>query len=197
MVFKGGFFSGKMKIDDGEYTSLLKEYIDKRFSNVRIHLRGIKDGYKSNTAIDWRYLGVENKANFYLNGEKRLNFFFELEFLKDPGLRDIIRKNSRSGSEIDKSKILSRPRREYIDGDTKQLENLFADEENRKIKLESSSFREYIESLIKDGKITPDRDYYFISCRIKKIPKNPKDLFNAIWGYLIVGPLGSVTKLFR
>ena len=167
-----------MKTDGKKYESILKECIRDRFKNVSsVEVREIKEGYNSDTAIDWTYLGVENKSNFYLNGNKNLNIFFELEFLREEGLRERIAQSSKTGGEIDKaSRFLARPHREYMDGRKKQLEK-------------NSPFQEYVGDP-KKIKVDSKKDYYFVCCRIKRIPANPRKLIDTIWGYLMSIPVG-------
>jgi len=169
-----------MKIDPKKYNSILEDNLNKRFSQISaVRVRKINKGYNLDDARNWRYLKVEHISNFYLNGEKRLNFFIGLEFPRENGLRNKIEKNKKSGNLIDKLKLLSRPHREYMNGEEKQLEK-------------NSPFKKYINELAVQGEINPDKDYYFISCRIKKIPKNPNKLINNIWGNLIAPSAGSI-----
>jgi hypothetical protein len=171
-----------MKADEKKYNSLFMGYIKDRFQNISsVNVREISQGYSSDKAIDWVYLGIENKSNFYINGNDHLNFFFELEFSRKENLKEKIDKYSKSGNEIDEaSHFLARPHREYMRGNTKELPK-------------NSAFWNYS----KDIKINSDKDYYFISCKIKRIPDNPKELFDNIWGYLIKSPLMVITGLMQ
>ncbi len=173
-----------MAIDADLYTATFEENVKKRFQNIRsVKVRRLDAGFNSDFAVDWPYLGVDYKCNFYLNGEKRLNFFLELEFKRERGLRERL-ENAISGSKIEKLGMLNRPNREYFDSETGELHLHHVLEEQSGVER-GHVFKEYVNSLRNKGLIRKGNDYYFISCRIKKIPENPHALVDNIFGNII------------
>jgi hypothetical protein len=183
-----------MQIDPNKYTSVFEENVRKRFQNIHsVKVRGLKEGFNSDCAVDWPYLGVDYKCNFYVNGEKRLNLFIELEFERELGLRERL-EDAISGSKIEKSGMLNRPHREYFDSEKREFHQHHVLEEQKKLSGlsieermigESSIFKKYVDLLFEKGLIRKEKDYYFISCRIKKIPEDPNTLVDNIFGNII------------
>lgn len=195
-----------MKIDPHKYTSAFEKNIRKRFENASsVKIRKIERGYNSDYAVDWPYLGVEYKVNFYVNGEKRLNFFIELEFERKNGLREKL-EDVISGSKIEKSSFLNKPEREYFDSEEKEFHKHHLLEEQKKLqgvpiggeKIRGYSiFKEYVDMLEGKKLIRKGKDYYFISCRIKRIPENPNVLVNALFGGIIAPIYSVIMHSFR
>lgn len=183
-----------MLIDVGGYTRAFEENVRERFKNVSsVKVQSVKGGYKSPSAVDWPYSGVDFRGNFYVNGEQRLNFFIELEFNQTPGLRQRL-EHALSGDKIEDSGMLNRPHREYFDSETGELHPHHISEEQSRVRgapagvTGSSFFREYVDSLAGKRAVKKGRDRYFISCRIKRVPKNPRDLVDNIFGN-VIGPI--------
>lgn len=155
-----------------KYTSVLGEVIKKRFKGIDIGFREIR-GYNSSSAIDWKYKGIECKANFYSDRGK-LFFYMELEVPKREGLVERIGEESISNRKIDKvSRFLTRPHREIFEGKQSSLSN-------------PNRICYKVHCRIKQNLANLDPD------------KNPEivDLLIAdIWGYLMREPIGFSTGM--
>lgn len=178
-----------MKIDPHKYTAAFEEDVKKRFKNFHsVKVRRVKEGYGSDYAVDWPYLGIDYKVNFYVNGQKRLNFFIELEFEREEGLRKKL-EDAISGSKIEKLGLLNRPQREYFDSEKKEFYKHHILEKQRKgegiNKEGESDFKTYVDMLEENNLIRKGKDYYFLFCRVKRVPKNPKVLIENIFGNII------------
>ena len=150
-----------------QYTSLLGQAIQKRFSGFDIGFREIS-GYQSPKAIDWKYKGVECKANFYAE-EGKLFFVMELEFPEISGLVDKIKAEGACGKNIEsKSKFLTKPKREVHMQDRKT-------HYSARCRLKQNM-----------ANLNP-----------QKHPDLAEDLIKDIWGYIMKTSIGLATGIIR
>ncbi len=206
MVFNWSFYCNSMKIDPGEFNLAFEGNVKRRFQNApSIKIRRVDSGYKSDCTINWPYQGIEYKCNFYVNGEKRLNFFIELEFERRDGLREKL-EEALSGSKMEKLGFLNRPHREYFNAEKKEFHKHHVLEEQKELQglvidnekiSEGSIFKEYVDTLENNDLIRKEKDYYFISCRIKRIPNNLNVLINSIFGSIISPIYDTITNFSK
>lgn len=96
--------------------------------------------------------------------------------------------------------MLNRPHREYLDSKTGELHLHHILEEQSQVQgtpagvTGPSFFREYVDSLTGERAVKKGRDRYFISCRVKRVPKDPNQLVDNIFGFVISPIFKAITE---